>query len=162
MNRLRNLVNLKVLVGGGFVTICLFVTLLVLLNSARQDQPGAVSGTVVFYIIAAPTATPLAPLASVTPIISPTQPMQDATPNGTFTIGAYVEIAGTGGDGLRLRADPGLSGMVRFLAIDGEVFQVMDGPLQVDGFTWWLLQALYNPSVQGWAVDNFLIVVQNP
>lgn len=162
MNRLRNLVNLKVLVGGGFVTICLFVTLLILLNSARQEQPGAASGTVVFYVIAAPTATPPAPLASITSSMPPTQPMQDATPNGTFTIGAYVQITGTGGDGLRLRADPGLSGMVRFLAIDGEVFQVVDGPRQVDGFTWWFLEALYDPSVQGWAVDNFLVVVQNP
>jgi len=52
--------------------------------------------------------------------------------------------------------------MVRFLAIDGEVFQVMDGPVELDGYTWWLLQAPYDPNVQGWAVADFMIVVQNP
>ena len=77
-------------------------------------------------------------------------------------VGVSIQITGTGGDGLRLRADPGLDGTVRFLAIDGEIFRVMDGPREADGYSWWLLQAPYDPNVQGWAVDDFFVVVQNP
>jgi hypothetical protein len=51
---------------------------------------------------------------------------------------------------------------VRFLGLEAEVFQVSDGPRQVDGYTWWFLVAPYDASVQGWAVANYLAVVQNP
>jgi len=161
MDQIRRFVNLKVLIGGGLVTVCLFGVLLVYLGSARQEQPTAASGTAVLYIIAAPSPTPLAPIVSTTPSPTPTQ-VTDNPISSTITVGTYVQITGTGGDGLRLRSEPGLSGMVRFLAIDGEVFQVMDGPIELDGYTWWLLQAPYDPNVQGWAVADFMIVVQNP
>lgn len=161
MDQIRRFINLKVLIGGGLVTVCLFGVLLIYLSSARQEQPAAASGTAVLYVIAAPSPTPLAPIVAPTPSPTPTQ-VTDNPISSTITVGTYVQITGTGGDGLRLRSEPGLSGMVRFLAIDGEVFQVMDGPVELDGYTWWLLQAPYDPNVQGWAVADFMIVVQNP
>jgi hypothetical protein len=77
-------------------------------------------------------------------------------------VGAYVQITGTGGDGLRLRADPGLEGEVRFLALESEIFQVTDGPRQEGDYTWWFLVAPYDDKVKGWAVANYLTIVQNP
>jgi len=61
-----------------------------------------------------------------------------------------------------LRSEPGLKGTVRFLGLEAEVFQVYDGPQQADGYTWWFLVAPYDANVQGWAVANYLNVVQNP
>jgi hypothetical protein len=63
---------------------------------------------------------------------------------------------------LRLRSEPGLNGVVRFLGLESEVFQVKDGPRQVDDYTWWFLVAPYDASIQGWAVGNFLVPAQNP
>jgi hypothetical protein len=162
MQRLRQFINLKVLAGGAAAGICLFAGLLAYLSGARNEQPVVAASTAALYVIAAPSATPLVPLASATFTPEPTTPNSGIIPGGELVVGAYVQITGTGGDGLRLRADPGLEGTVRFLAIDGEVFQVMDGPRQADGYSWWLLQAPYDPNVAGWAVDNFFVVVQNP
>jgi hypothetical protein len=39
---------------------------------------------------------------------------------------------------------------------------VEDGPKDVDGFTWWYLVGPYDASRRGWAVSNYLSVVQNP
>lgn len=77
-------------------------------------------------------------------------------------MGAFVQVSGTGGDGLRLRAEPSLDGEVRFLGLESEVFRVEDGPEEVDGYTWWYMVAPYDDSVNGWGVSNFLAVVQNP
>jgi hypothetical protein len=77
-------------------------------------------------------------------------------------IGAFVEITGTGGDGLRLRAEPGLDSDVRMLGGEAEVFQIRDGPREADGYTWWYLVALIDETRNGWAVSNYLAVVQNP
>ena len=162
MERLRGMINLKVLIGGVLVGVCLFSALLIFLSSARQEQPGVVAGTAVLYVIAAPSATPLIPATATAPSPTPTNAIPAAPANGIIAIGAYVQISGTGGDGLRLRSEPGLAGTVRFLAIDGEVFQVIDGGRDVDGYTWWRLQAPYDPTVQGWAVANYLVIVQNP
>lgn len=81
---------------------------------------------------------------------------------GMISVGAYVQITGTGTDGLRLRESPGLDGKVKFIGIEAEVFLVQDGPREADGYTWWFLTAPYDDTVQGWAVSNYLSVIQNP
>ena len=162
MERLRSLFNLKVLFGAILVAAVLLAVLLIFVFNARTAKPLSASATAVLYVIAAPSATPLIPLASATPSPTPASTQPEPWQNGLLGIGSYAQITGTGGDGLRLRAEPGLSGTVRFLAIDGEIFQALDGPRELDGYTWWLLQAPYDPNVQGWAVEDFLVVVQNP
>ena len=69
-------------------------------------------------------------------------------------------MTGTGTTGLRIRAQPGLQGEVRFLGIEAEVFRIIDGPRQADDYTWWHLQAPYDESLHGWAVADFLSVIQ--
>ena len=72
----------------------------------------------------------------------------------------YVQIYGTGGDGLRLRSEPGIESSILFLGYESEAFQVTDGPQLVDGYTWWYLTAPYDKERSGWAVADFLRVVQ--
>ncbi len=108
-------------------------------------------------IIPAPTSTPsLVPTPASSPIPSP-------LPSGDrITIGAYVQISGTDGQGLRLRAEPGLNGKLLFLGYDAEVYQVRDGPRQADGYTWWYLVAPYDEKRAGWAAADFLTLLSTP
>lgn len=112
-------------------------------------------------VIYAPSATPTAsPTPRVTP--TPTLNVPPPPPPGVLAPGAYVQISGTGGDGLRLRADAGLNAEVRFLGFESEVFRIDDGPREVDGYVWFNLVAPYDETRTGWAVSNFLAVVQAP
>jgi hypothetical protein len=108
-------------------------------------------------MIPAPTHTPGVP---PTPTIDPL-----ATPSlaaGTIGVGGYVQISGTEGEGLRLRASPGLNGAQLFLGFDEEVYQVREGPQELDGHTWWYLVAPYDETRAGWAAADFLAVVPSP
>jgi hypothetical protein len=51
---------------------------------------------------------------------------------------------------------------VRILGAEEEIFLVIDGPQQADGYTWWNLEGPFDETRHGWAVSNFLRVVQNP
>lgn len=106
-------------------------------------------------VIPAATQTPLPSRMVETP--TPTsQPIVDG-----ISVGGYVQISGTEGQGLRLRSGPGIDNPPRFLGMDAEVFQVVDGPEQADGFTWWYLEAPYDTSRSGWAASQYLGLV-NP
>jgi hypothetical protein len=67
-----------------------------------------------------------------------------------------VSISGTGGDGLRLRSQPGLSSVVNFIALENEVFEVQAGPQVSDGYTWWYLVNPFDQSRVGWGAANYL------
>jgi hypothetical protein len=101
-------------------------------------------------VIPAPTATSGAP---PTPTVDPFAP--PTSPPG-IAIGAYVQITGTNGEGLRIRSEPGLAGSPQFLGFDSEVFMVQDGPREVDGYVWWYLVAPYDQTRVGWAAADFL------
>jgi hypothetical protein len=83
-------------------------------------------------------------------------------PAGEISIGAYVQILDTGGAGLRLRSEPSLNGQVLLLGSEAEVFEVKDGPVEMDGYTWWYLVGPFDETRRGWAVANYLNLVQNP
>ena len=108
-----------------------------------------------------PTSTPTYAPPSPTPL--PPTPTTSPTPApGQFALGVYVQIAGTGGDGLHVRAQPGLNGSPLFLGYDSEVFQITKGPQKADGYTWWYLTAPYDLARSGWAAQTFLSVLQSP
>ena len=107
-------------------------------------------------VIPAPTGTSSAP---PTPTIDP---FATATSPAGIAIGNYVQITGTEGQGLRIRAQPGLDGEFQFLAYDSEVFVVQDGPREVDGYVWWYLVAPYDETRVGWAAADFLAYVPEP
>jgi hypothetical protein len=117
--------------------------------------------TAIFTIIPASSATITPPPTLVaTPTIA-----DGAIPSpqpGELSIGIFVQIVGTQGDGLRLREEPGLGNTVLTLVSDAEVFKVLDGPQSADGHTWWYLSDPYNENRRGWAVENYLALIQSP
>lgn len=150
-------------VGGALLVACILLAFsVVILISTRSEGTSRAPVTAVFSVISAPTST--APVLTDTPIIIPTPDSGAAPlpPPGEIAVGAYVQVMGTGGDGLRLRFDPGLEGQVRLLGSEAEVFIIQDGPRELDGYTWWYLVGPYDETRYGWAVSNFLVVVQNP
>lgn len=107
-------------------------------------------------VIPAPTVTPN---VTATATIDPFAP--SPVPTG-IAIGNYAQITGTGGEGLRIRSNPGLTGEPVFLGFDSEVFLVQDGPREVDGYVWWYLVAPYDQTRAGWAAADFLSYIPAP
>ncbi len=159
---LKLVINPLVILGSIIFGVILFAAVLVLLNFSREPAVPAPVPTAILNVIAAPTATQPAPTVSPTQIPTATQPVPPPPPPGELSAGQYVQITGTGGDGLRVRTDPGLNSQVIFIALESEVFQVEDGPQEADGYTWWYLVAPVDSAHHGWAVSNYLQVVQNP
>ena len=160
MNRssLPPFINLWVVLGACGLAGCLLsVTLISIGWTTPRLSPDVGFVPADLTMIPAPTHTPrVQPTATTDPNASPTAPA------GQISVGGYVQITGTEGTGLRLRAAPGLAAQDLFLGFDEEVFQVRDGPQQVDGYTWWYLVAPYDETRAGWAAADFLAVVQEP
>jgi hypothetical protein len=159
---IKQVLNGKVMIaalGIAFLLLCgSVVYILVTRPAAPVTDPGPV--TAALTIIPAATGTPrtLPPtLTSLPP--TPTLPPTPAP--GEFALGAYVQVD-TGGDALRIRAEPGLNSDPLFLAFDAEVFLVTDGPRSADGYTWWYLAASYDTARTGWAAQDFLTVIPSP
>ncbi len=117
--------------------------------------PVTTQPTAALTVIAAFTNTPLPLPGSMS---TPTPTSVPVVGDGIGP-GMYVQILGTGGDGLRLRAGAGMSYDPLFLGMEAEVFEVLDGPREGDGYIWWFLKAPYDPNRQGWARSDYLSVV---
>jgi hypothetical protein len=133
------LVNLKVLAGAlvtaSFLVICSLTGLWI----TRPGPSAAGAATAVFNVISAPSDTQIPMTTTLTnePGALPSTP--PPPPAGEIGIGAYVQVSGTAGTGLRLRSEAGLNSNVLLLAAEAEVFRIQDGPRDVDGYTWWYL-----------------------
>lgn len=149
------------LAGAIVFGLLLFGAFLFSMQLLRPQLPQPSVGTAMLMIIEASTSTPT-PLPA-TPTNTPAPNLQAEVSGLPIEIGSYVQVSGTGIDGLRMRVSPGLASEVRFVAIEAEVFQVLDGPRDIDGYVWWYLQAPYDEDVNGWAVAQYLGVIQrNP
>lgn len=118
--------------------------------AAIQNQAAAPAGGA--WPTAIPQAQPTATVPLPTPAASPT------LPPGDFVIGARVQVVGVGETRLNIRASPGLDGAQLFLAEDGDVYQLVGGPQDVDGYEWWKLEDPQNPAHVGWAARNYLMI----
>jgi hypothetical protein len=144
----------------------LAVGALLVVNSVGGLTPPG--GTTPVFIVITATYT-IGPPASATPIPQPptltpppplpTIPPSVTLPPGNFTIGATVQVIGTGTNGLNVRSGPSTQFNVKFLGQDGQKYTLMEGPQQADGEEWWHIQDPNNPSNDGWAVRRFLTVV---
>ena len=158
----RFFLNPRLVFGAIGIGVALLIATLLLLSWTRTPSIPGSGGTAVITVIDLPTATPVLPTATPTEVATPPPTGLPLPPPGDIAKDAYVQVTGTGGDGLRLRAGPGLDRDVRLLGVEDEVFLVQDGPQQADNFTWWFLVGPFDEARQGWAVANFLRVVQNP
>ena len=144
-------------VGGAVVGLLLTVALLTL---ARVTS-GAGSLSPVLTVIPLPTATPpviLAPTLALVPMLTQTPP---PGAQKQFTAGELVEVFGTEGEGLRIRENPSLAAEILMLGLESEVFEVVEGPIEADGYAWWRLANPFDPSKGGWAADPFLRSLEN-
>jgi hypothetical protein len=153
-----------VLLGGlglAGLMVGLLIAGLILLRPSEFQTVGA---TPIVTLIAAPTLTPVIsiPTARATDATPTSSPSQQSSSSGPIQIGTYVQIGDTGGAGLRLRSDPGVSSTPLFLGMESEVYQVTKGPQQKDGYTWWFLVAPYDKNRSGWAAADYLVVIQRP
>ena len=158
---IRGWLNIKVLVGAALFALILFGALLAILWSAKPDTYSQTPATAILSIIQAPTETSV-PTITSTPTSSPSSSQAAPQPGGPIKIGDFVQVSETEGEGLRLHASAGVSSEVRYVAIEAEVFLVQEGPVDADGYSWWLLKDPYNEVVAGWGASNYLRVVQNP
>lgn len=153
----RELFNKWVILGALALAGLLLLTTVIgigLTSVAKPSNVGFVPADLT--VIPAPTGTSSAP---PTPTIDP---FATATSPSGVAVGNYVQITGTEGQGLRIRAQPGLDGEFQFLAYDSEVFVVKDGPREVDGYVWWYLVAPYDDTRVGWAAADFLTYIPAP
>jgi hypothetical protein len=149
------LINFWTVAGALAVAGCLLLVTLVSIGwlHARQAPP---LGFVPADLTIIPPST-----ATTGPTSMPT-PQVTSTPEGQIGIGAYVQITGTEGAGLRIRKDPGQSGETVFLGEEEETFVVKDGPQEADGYTWWYLVAPYDDTRAGWAAADYLAAIPPP
>jgi hypothetical protein len=137
---------------GALFGLAAVIVVWVLLFAAPLPSLPAEAIPPYFTVYPPPTYTPIPPTLTITPFYTATPALPTVQP-GTIGVGAMVEITE---DGLRLRDEPSLKGKVLSQASSHELFTVIEGPRQADGYTWWLLQGVYDKSRQGWAVENYL------
>ena len=125
------------------------------LTSPRQNSPVGFAPAYLTVIPASTVTSSAPPTATIDPFAP------SPTPTG-LAVGNYAQISGTEGQGLRIRAKPGLDGEFVFLGYDSEVFIIKDGPQTVDGYTWWYLAAPYDETRAGWAAADFLTFIPAP
>ena len=154
---LRSLFNPVTTVTTLILIIGLVLTGAIVLLLGRKPAPNPGLLPVVTKVAAA-TRTPKPTQPPVLPSETPTSGF--FLPEGVIGIGAYVQVTGTEGAGLRMRIEPGLNGVISFSAMDCEVFLVIDGPVDADGYTWWHLEAPYDKTRNGWSASNYLTPIE--
>jgi len=105
------------------------------------------------------TELSIKPTAEITEIA--TQAQSTSIPltsfkQAAFRVGDTVKIYGTENQGLRVREDPGLDKYIKYIAKEGDLYRITDGPFNLDDFMWWRIQSLKTPGSEGWSVENFL------
>jgi hypothetical protein len=86
-----------------------------------------------------------------TPAGTPTRtPTQTPTPKPTFKIGASARIANTGSC-LNIHSAPALTASVVYCVPDAATVTVRDGPVDADGYRWWLIEV---GKIKGWVTEG--------
>ncbi len=98
------------------------------------------------------------PTSTATPRSTPTATPRSPTPTPTLpteiVVGGYVKVSGTEDLGLNLREAPGQDYKIRKIAEEGSVLEVLDGPREADGYTWWQLKD--ETGELGWGAADYL------
>jgi hypothetical protein len=105
-----------------------------------------------------PTSTPTAtqqvtPTPNVTATITPTATMTP-TPEPTLQVGGQAQVVNVGDAALVGRSEPGIVQPDQTRFPEGTQVTILDGPIEADGYRWWLLQDANNNS--GWSAERSL------
>lgn len=94
------------------------------------------------------------PLDTPTPTVRPTSTPEPEPTQAPIAVEDTVEVSGTGGSGLRMRAGAGQGHDVVKLLQEGAVLEVIGGPKEADGFTWWQVRDEVGES--GWVASTYV------
>ena len=141
------------------MAVLLLAVTLVLLWLSRPEPVPPSQSTPIMNIIRNPTSTPVIQSAATQELDQETSPTDGP---GILVLGSTILVSGTGGDGLRIRINPGLNGQIQFIAAEGEAFSIEDGPQDKDGYTWWYIVGVEDGSRRGWAVADFMQPEDSP
>jgi hypothetical protein len=131
------------------IVLVILIVLVSLLNPfAPSPQP-----TVEIIPTVTPTLPMLPPTPTLTPIPQPTLTPTPAVPT-EIKVGGYVKVVGAEADQLSYRSGPGLNYARLTIVKDGTILKVLEGPEEVDGYTWWRLED--EDGFIGWAADDWL------
>lgn len=156
MNRDDSIVNIKVILAGIGLGIVLCVAGVIFVLAMKPlPKPGNTQATAILEVWTMLPNTVTADAGEALSLTASPVPQGE----GKFAIGAFVQVVNTGGKGLQIRSGAGVENPPNFLAMDAEVFEVKDGPVERDGYTWWYLTAPYDSPRAGWAADSFLDLV---
>lgn len=157
MNQRKRIFSPAIVISAIIIAVLLFVFLgstIWLVLPAPGTLP---TSTIELAIIPAPSAT--ATISLLSPTLTPETILSIV--NGV-SVGAYVQITGTEGHGLNLHQNPGVDSPVVTVAMDNEVFEVVEGPQTVDDYVWWYLRSSYDSNRAGWAASNYLTIMATP
>ena len=148
-----------ILVLSLVIAVVMLIASVILVQLFLPPSNSVFQPTPVIVVIPAPTATP-----TVNPLLLPTSTSQGigAQSVGGLFIGMYVQISGTGVEGLRFHSSPSVNSATLFYGAESEVFLITKGP-EIDGqYTLWYLTAPYDQNRSGWAVMDYLSPVPTP
>ncbi len=139
-------------------------------RGSTAGEAGPTPTPIFVVITASPTLGPVSDgeAGAVTPLApteTPTEPsLPTETPASTeevaIQVGSQIIVDGTEGTGLAIRQGPGIDFTYFFVANDGDQFSVEDGPRSADGYTWWYVVDPTDENRAGWAVSNYMTVIQ--
>ena len=129
------------------------IVLLILAVFIALANPFAPSPAPTPTIVVIPTVTPALPTLPPQPTSTPT-PRPTPTLPTEITVGGYVKVIGAEADQLSYRSGPGLNYARLTIVKDGTVLEVLEGPEEADGYTWWRLED--EDGFIGWAADDWL------
>ena len=138
---------LTILIFGMMIFIALFFFFAIRGAGTSGEETGMAQLTV----IAAPTVTPTV-YATKEP---QTLEIHYVSEDG-LSVGTLVEVHGTENTGLSVRPNPGTGGYLNFVAAEGEIFKIVDGPDSKNDYVWWKIESVNDPDRTGWAVGDFL------
>ena len=155
---MKDIFNPWVIAGSVLIASLLLAGSFLAAGQLTPSDQSVYSGEAVITVIPVPTYTPTPlPTQPDIPVVNPT-----SEPAAGIHVNGYVQILGTEGEGLRLRRDPSLEGEIVNVGLEGEIFLVIGGPEERDGYLWWQIEAPLNTTRKGWAVSNYLEFAQSP
>jgi len=123
------------------------------ISTATATRPVLPTATMT---LRAPTATIALPTATTAlPTLAPTEaPLPPDT--GGIEPGVRVVVRGVNPDGLNIRAQASTQSKILKNVKDKTTLEVLEGPVQAEGYVWWRVKPVRDPKIEGWAVGQYL------
>ena len=152
------IINKRVIFGAIFIAAILVFYGVLALNGYTYQK--SISGQATAFLTVLPAGT-IPTVDTALMFITPTATIDPAIGDLMgIAVGKYVQIEGTEGAGLNVRAVAGKDTSAIFIADESEVFQVIGGPELKDGIVWWQIATPYEDARQGWAAADYLSVIE--